>query len=84
MKTPQDAATQSVSMSESAFTVLSTLTRLNYDYKGKYLFSFTARRDGSSRFGRERRWGTFPAGSLGYNISEETFFEPLKFLATCP
>ena len=78
LKTPQDAATQSVSMSESAFTVLSTLTRLNYDYKGKYLFSFTARRDGSSRFGRERRWGTFPAGSLGYNISEETFFEPLK------
>tara|TARA_X000000950_G_scaffold177507_1_gene215399 strand:+ start:399 stop:3416 length:3018 start_codon:yes stop_codon:yes gene_type:complete len=78
LKTPQDAATQSVSFNESAFTYLSIISRLNYNYKGKYLFSFTARRDGSSRFGRAKQWGTFPAGSLGYNISEEPFFEPLK------
>ena len=59
-------------------TPLSVLSRVNYDYKGKYLISLTARRDGSSRFGKDRKWGTFPAASLGYNISEEDFFEPLK------
>ena len=59
LKTPIDAA-ELPNFAESAFTFLSVLSRVNYDYKGKYLFSVTARRDGSSRFGKERRWGTFP------------------------
>ena len=50
----------------------------NYDFDGKYLLSVTARRDGSSRFGRNKQWGLFPAVSLGYNISEEPFFDGLK------
>ena len=78
LKTPADAAVLTPTFNESAYTFLSVLSRVNYDYKGKYLISLTARRDGSSRFGKDRKWGTFPAASLGYNISEENFFEPLK------
>ncbi|MEC8367704.1 MAG: SusC/RagA family TonB-linked outer membrane protein [Bacteroidota bacterium] len=78
LKTPQDAATQENYYNESAYTFLSILGRVNYDYDGKYLLSITARRDGSSRFGKNRQWGLFPAVSLGYNISEEPFFENIK------
>lgn len=52
--------------------------RFNYDYKSKYLFEFNLRRDGSSRFGPDNRWGTFPGVSLGWRISEESFLEPLR------
>ena len=78
LKTPQDAATQEVFYNESAYSFLSIIGRVNYDYEGKYLLSVTARRDGSSRFGKNKRWGLFPAVSLGYNISEEPYFEGLK------
>jgi len=78
LKTPQDAATQENYYNESAYTFLSILGRVNYDYDGKYLLSITARRDGSSRFGKNRQWGLFPAVSLGYNISEEPFFDNIK------
>ena len=49
--------------------------RINYGFKDKYLVSFVLRRDGSSRFGSENRWGTFPAGSVGWRISEENFLQ---------
>jgi TonB-linked SusC/RagA family outer membrane protein len=48
--------------------------RINYNYGGKYLFSATIRRDGSSRFTKENRYGTFPSVSAGWRISEEQFF----------
>lgn len=54
--------------------LVSYLGRLNYDYKGKYLLSATVRRDGSSRFKSENRWGVFPSVSLGWIVSEENFF----------
>ena len=44
-------------------------------FKDKYLVSFVLRRDGSSRFGSENRYGTFPAASLGWRISEENFMQ---------
>ena len=52
--------------------------RLNYDYAGKYLFETSGRYDGTSRFPQKTRFGFFPSFSLGYRISEEPFFEPLK------
>ncbi|MGV8094204.1 MAG: TonB-dependent receptor [Mangrovibacterium sp.] len=55
--------------------------RVNYDYKGKYLFEANARYDGSSRFMEGRRWGFFPSFSAGWRVSEESFFEPLKQVA---
>lgn len=54
--------------------LLSVLGRINYNFKGKYLFSATIRRDGSSRFAEENRWGTFPSISAGWRISDEAFF----------
>lgn len=58
------------------------MTRLQYNYKGKYLLSASVRRDGSSQFGDANRWGTFPAVSAGWNVSDEAFWEPLKKVAT--
>ncbi|WP_294619748.1 TonB-dependent receptor [uncultured Bacteroides sp.] len=48
--------------------------RVNYSFAGKYLFQATVRRDGSSKFGVNNRWGTFPSIALGWRISEETFY----------
>lgn len=52
--------------------------RFSYDYKSKYFLESTYRYDGSSRFAPGKEWGLFPSMSLGWRISEESFFEPLK------
>ncbi|MGV3557875.1 SusC/RagA family TonB-linked outer membrane protein [Larkinella arboricola] len=57
------------------WTLTSLLSRLNYNYKGKYLFTAAIRRDGSSRFGSNNRWGTFPSVSAGWVISDEDFLK---------
>lgn len=54
------------------------LGRLQYNYKGKYLLSASARRDGSSRFSSKNRYNTFPSLSLGWNVSDEDFWESIK------
>jgi TonB-linked SusC/RagA family outer membrane protein len=59
----------------------SYFARANYNYKGKYLVNVSVRRDGSSIFGSENRWGTFPAGSLGWRLSEETFMKSISSLS---
>lgn len=61
-----------------AYKTLGFYGRLNYDYMGKYLFEFSCRSDGSSRFAEDSRWGFFPAVSAGWRISEENFFKPLS------
>lgn len=53
----------------------SIFTRIQYSYKDKYLLSAVLRRDGSSKFGKLNRYGYFPSGSLGWNISEENFLK---------
>ncbi|GAA4305709.1 TonB-dependent receptor [Compostibacter hankyongensis] len=60
------------------WTLTSFLSRLSYNYKGKYLATAAIRSDGSSRFGSNNRWGTFPSASLGWIISDENFMKPLK------
>jgi len=62
------------------YRILSTYARLIYDYDSKYLFSATLRRDGSSNFGVNNRFGVFPAFSLGWVVSEESFFPKGGFL----
>ncbi len=52
--------------------------RLNYSYDNKYLFEANIRYDGTSRFRGDSRWGLFPSGSVGWNIANEDFFEPLR------
>jgi len=60
--------------------LLSYLARVNYTFKDKYILSGTVRRDGSSRFGTNNRWGTFPSGSIGWRLSEEKFFPKIPQL----
>ncbi|MDO6516973.1 SusC/RagA family TonB-linked outer membrane protein [Zobellia uliginosa] len=56
-----------------ASTLFSYFSRINYDYAKKYILDLTVRRDGSSRFGAENRYGIFPAASLGWVASKENF-----------
>lgn len=69
-------------MSNSGYSrelaMMSWFGRVNYDYAGKYLLEANLRYDGTSRFARGNRWGTFPSVSAGWRISEEGFFENLK------
>ena len=61
--------------------LVSYLARLNYDFAdGKYLASAAVRRDGSSRFSAENRWGVFPSVSVGWRLSEEGFFKKYSWL----
>lgn len=55
--------------------LLSQFGKINYAFEDKYLASFTLRRDGSSRFGSENRYGIFPAATLGWRISNEDFWK---------
>ena len=57
------------------WSLTSFLSRLTYNYKGKYLFTAAIRSDGSSRFGSDNRWGTFPSASVGWVISDEPFIQ---------
>lgn len=61
--------------SSTSFSLVSFFGKLNYDFDGRYLFSATIRRDGSSRFGVNNRYGTFPAFSAGWRISNEEFMK---------
>lgn len=69
-------------MDNSGYTrelaMLSYFGRVNYAYMGKYLLEFNVRRDGSSRFAPAKRWGVFPSISLGWRVSQEAFFSPIK------
>lgn len=60
---------------DSENAMLSMLGRINYAYDDKYLIQINARRDGSSRFGENYRYGTFPSASVGWRISQEKFME---------
>ncbi|SFS59604.1 TonB-linked outer membrane protein, SusC/RagA family [Sphingobacterium wenxiniae] len=63
---------------ERDYSMISQFARVNYAYKGKYLFEGNVRRDGSSRFAPDHRYGVFPSVSVGRRLSEESFFQPLK------
>jgi TonB-linked SusC/RagA family outer membrane protein len=65
----------------AGWSLLSYFARLNYDFKGKYLLQASLRRDGSSRFGANNRWGTFPAVGAGWIVSEEPFMKGLSWLS---
>ncbi|SEW32530.1 TonB-dependent receptor [Chitinophaga arvensicola] len=62
----------------SEWSVMGFFGRLNYDYKGKYLFEINGRADGSSKFPENHRWGYFPSASVGWRVSEENFMQRLK------
>ena len=72
------ATITSVAGGQSEYALMGFFSRVNYDYKGRYLFEASGRYDGSSRFAAGNRWGFFPSASLGWRISEEPFFTPAK------
>lgn len=59
----------------SSVTLASYFGRLDYNFREKYMFQATVRRDGSSRFGANNKWGVFPSFSAGWNITNESFME---------
>lgn len=62
----------------SEMALVGIFYRVNYDFKGKYIFETNGRYDGSSRFPKKDRWGFFPSMSVAWRVSEENFFEPLR------
>ena len=76
-----DASSQKNSSGGTEMTRLSYFGRLQYNYAGKYLFEANVRRDASSRFPKDSRWGTFPAFSAGWRISEEAFMKNVDWLS---
>jgi len=65
---------------ETGYGFNSYFTRMNYKFHDRYQASFSMREDGSSRFGVNNRYGVFPAGSLGWIISDESFLSGVKFI----
>lgn len=59
---------------ETEWALLSYMARVNYSYEDRYLLTATIRRDGSSRFGKKHRWGTFPSVSVAWRASQEKWF----------
>ena len=64
----------SINGSRSDWSLFSYMARANYSYDNRYMLTATVRRDGSSRFGKDNRWGTFPSASAAWRISNEKFF----------
>ncbi|MES2004918.1 MAG: TonB-dependent receptor [Bacteroidota bacterium] len=67
--------------SKTRYTNLSFFSRINYDYLGKYYFSFNVRADGASKFAPGKQWGYFPAGSLAWRVKNEKFMDKVKFIS---
>lgn len=76
----QHAETSNVSSEQSSWSLLAYFAQLNYSYNNRYLVSATYRREGSSRFGSDNRWGNFPAASVGWRISEEAFLQDVSWV----
>jgi len=62
-------------------TLIAFFGRINYNYLEKYLLQLILRREGSSRFGDNNKWGNFPAISAGWNLSQENFIKGLSFVS---
>lgn len=77
----QGVANPAVLSSTNENTLLSYVGRLNYEYAGRYLAGASIRRDGSSKFAPGKKWGTFPAFSVGWRISEENFLKDVSAIS---
>lgn len=72
---------KSIAASDQRHVLLSYYGRLNLTYDTRYMLTATVRRDGTSRFNKDNRWGTFPSLALAWRISEESFFENWETLS---
>ena len=78
---PHDAKLREQTAYATRNTLVSYFGRLNYSLLNRYLFTFTMRWDGSSRFSKDNRWGTFPSLALGWKIKEENFLKDVNVLS---
>lgn len=70
------------SVTTSTLRMISFYGRINYSYKSRYLLQATVRRDGSSAFGENNRWATFPSVSAAWRITEEQFMKTNTYSMT--
>lgn len=64
------------------WTMASFLSRAEYNFKGKYMATFTIRADGSSRFSKNSKWGYFPSAAVAWRVSDESFMQNLHFISS--
>jgi iron complex outermembrane receptor protein len=69
-----------VSSNKNSNRLISFYGRANYSIDGKYILTATVRRDGSSKFGKDNKWGTFPSASVAWRISQENFMKGINFV----
>ncbi|WP_339905042.1 hypothetical protein, partial [uncultured Cyclobacterium sp.] len=74
------AIRQTSTSGEADWSLMAYFARANYSFDDKYLFSASFRREGSSRFGANNKWGNFPAFSAGWRISEESFMPETRWI----
>ena len=77
---PGNPETYSISNGAYKTELVSGMIRLNYAFDNRYLLTFTARADGSSKFGKDNKWAFFPSGAFSWKINEESFLEDAKWL----
>lgn len=69
-----------VGSNKNSSTLIGNFGRLSYNYEERYLFMASLRREGSTKFGENYQWGNFPAVSVGWRISEESFLKSIDFI----
>lgn len=72
----------SVAATDLRHTLLSYYARLNYSYNSRYILTASLRRDGTSRFSQDNRWGMFPSIALAWRVSQESFLKDSKVIST--
>ena len=75
------STTVSVSSGSDQYKRIGYLARLNYNYDQKYIFAGSIRKDASSRFGSDNRWGTFPSVALGWRLDRESFLQDVPAIS---
>jgi TonB-dependent starch-binding outer membrane protein SusC len=80
IRTLNAAETITGNTGESEWSMASVLGRVNYTLLERYVFTATLRADGSSRFGADNRWGTFPSAAVAWNLSRENFMQNVGFM----
>lgn len=81
IQNPAASAQRDGGVSYDRYTFSSLAARVNYDYNEKYLFSASIRRDGSSKFGANHKFGTFRSISAGWRLSEEDFIKKIRWIS---
>jgi TonB-linked SusC/RagA family outer membrane protein len=76
-----DPDTKNTNTSGGESTLMSYFGKADYNFDDRYHLSLTVRRDGSSRLGPDNRWGTFPAASVGWRVSSESFMDEADFVS---